>query len=825
MKIKQIYIDKFGPLSEQQYQLTDGFNLFFGPNERGKTMLLDAMIKMLSFKYGIGATIKREFSDIPIRVEEQPQGKIKLLYKGDEFYLPDNNLPEYLDLPKQTFRNLFIIRNSDLSQKMNTSSNKVDFYSSMISHLTGMKNMEIDHSIKNIEGVTQINKKELLFTNNIKQDIEKIQEIKYKNTRQNNYLNDRIENAKALLERIDEFKKQVYEQRLDSIEIELANIEGERDDLIQALRELDLLEEIYRYKFVKDEIKDLENNLDNLEKLSTINKADLDKWHYAEVNIKELTREIDNLDKEISDKTRKKEQVYNDLNKNGEQLKLLKENKDQIDRLDFTVVETLYKDLSRLTTTVNSLKPVSILTIIAFLISFLGTYFFQNFWFISMTTLLFVATGLFLRPSIILAIKKGKFNYELENLNATLAKYSLHSRELPELKNKVQAFYEEYSKIENDFFEAKDIKRKLDLEIDTLLNQKEKNKQKINEYDKEIEKIRRKSFLNDKNDYQTKLQLKVECEKNIEKSHQKLSNIFGDESYYLEDLKNRLLEAFYDLETKYTSLHDDKFIEPNMFEKADLLRRKFDLKDENYLAIRKMVELEKKRLNEKKVQLENMRDEKRNKMETFLYQLKEFGKKSFEIVLPSNEEDKQLLKSPQTLEGLVAIENIVKSFQENKRKEKGLAGMAIRILEKIRTKEEKKVQNLFNKETRVADYFNKITSGMYDQVSFDQNKKTFYTRRHDGKLLNINNLSGGAYDQLYLSIRLAFGEKVLPQKGFFIFDDPFIKADYNRLCNQIKLLMEVCQSGWQVLFFSSKKETKEALDKYIEKNQVNLIEV
>ncbi len=69
----------------------------------------------------------------------------------------------------------------------------------------------------------------------------------------------------------------------------------------------------------------------------------------------------------------------------------------------------------------------------------------------------------------------------------------------------------------------------------------------------------------------------------------------------------------------------------------------------------------------------------------------------------------------------------------------------------------------------------------------------------------IGILAGGAYDQLYFSIRLALAEKILKGKtGFFILDDPFIKSDHKRLAKQMDLLKKISKLGWQIIYFSSK---------------------
>ena len=93
-------------------------------------------------------------------------------------------------------------------------------------------------------------------------------------------------------------------------------------------------------------------------------------------------------------------------------------------------------------------------------------------------------------------------------------------------------------------------------------------------------------------------------------------------------------------------------------------------------------------------------------------------------------------------------------------------------------------------------------------------------------MLAAEKLSGGAYDQLYLSIRIALGEKLLKgRKGFFILDDPLVKADPDRLQEQIETLKKISELEWQVMYFSAKGEIKGALEEDIKKGTINYVEV
>ncbi|HXZ94684.1 MAG TPA: hypothetical protein VEG28_02080, partial [Dehalococcoidia bacterium] len=140
--------------------------------------------------------------------------------------------------------------------------------------------------------------------------------------------------------------------------------------------------------------------------------------------------------------------------------------------------------------------------------------------------------------------------------------------------------------------------------------------------------------------------------------------------------------------------------------------------------------------------------------------------------------------------------------------------------------EREKVSRLFGSDSPISKYFSEITNRLYEEVLFDQETGKIQVKQRDGVILGVEKLSGGAYDQLYLCIRLALGERLLKGgKGFFVLDDPFIKADPVRLQRQIQTLKKISELGWQVVYFSAKGEIKDALKEDINKGTINYVEV
>lgn len=162
------------------------------------------------------------------------------------------------------------------------------------------------------------------------------------------------------------------------------------------------------------------------------------------------------------------------------------------------------------------------------------------------------------------------------------------------------------------------------------------------------------------------------------------------------------------------------------------------------------------------------------------------------------------------------------------RKEDILA--AIKIFEEIEREEEQKISDLFGKDSQISKHFQEITDGIYTEVEYLTNEQIndnrIRVKDRNGKIISAENLSSGEYDQLYLSIRIALGEKLLKgDKGFFIMDDPFIKADTKRLRRQIDILKRIAEHGWQIIYFTAKDEVKNAFEDDIKNNIINYKEI
>ncbi|MEM3871000.1 MAG: AAA family ATPase [Nitrososphaeria archaeon] len=134
MRIKELYIRRYGPLSDVHLRFEKGIQPIFGENESGKTLIVDCIIKMLS-----GGT--RDLGQQINRVEELPEGYLIIEDDGKETKLEKGkSLADYLSIEAEEIRNIFVVREADLKIEEG-------FYEKVTDKITGLRSNEIERII------------------------------------------------------------------------------------------------------------------------------------------------------------------------------------------------------------------------------------------------------------------------------------------------------------------------------------------------------------------------------------------------------------------------------------------------------------------------------------------------------------------------------------------------------------------------------------------------------------------------------------------------------------------------------------------------------
>lgn len=315
---------------------------------------------------------------------------------------------------------------------------------------------------------------------------------------------------------------------------------------------------------------------------------------------------------------------------------------------------------------------------------------------------------------------------------------------------------------------------------------------KIQQAQEKIEKVKIKSKEESLADFTKKLAYKQEVDGLVKQQGSVLASHFGTKG---DELKDNIV--FWEQEISKLEEYKNKARDKEY--------------DEN-----KVTELKNGAAN-----IKSKQQDIETNLRTFRDNMKEIEKKANQTL--QLEDD--YLNCETSLDLRILKDNLQKFIDTNEVNREN-AFSAIEIFETIEIKEKERVSRLFGRESAVSRYMTEITDGLYEQAIFNSEAGKIEVQRKDGVLLPAEKLSGGAYDQLYFSIRLALGEKLLEdKKGFFIMDDPFVKADSERLLRQINVLKKIANLGWQIIYFTVKDEIKNALQEDIQSGAVKYIGV
>jgi len=713
------------------------------------------------------------------RVDENPEGYVIIEDdKGKEIKLPEKgNLTKVADLTPAECRNIFIIRNSDLSIARES-----EFYTNVTDRLTGLRTEEISKIKKKLKELGRLTREDSKADFSDSQNFGKIK--------------SRLNNAERLIQKVLELQEEIKRENFDKLEEEYVRYDENLREIEQQIENLENAGKREKYEKGEEVLHKLKEALGKLKDLEIYNEGDKQLWRDCE--------------KETQTYNKEKEALLTDLKKNEKELKKISQKLREEER-DFRVFDERKKKLD------DEVKPelknyeiksgeltlqerkskffTSIGTISAILlgISLLGLI-------VSPSLLFYILVVLFLISTVVSWIFKFQFVRDrawlagaFERIKLTLSKFGLSAESIKEILSNIQKFDEGHSKKAEELEEIRTDKKVLESDIKKLREERiPEIEKKIENAKNEIDGLRRKSREGSLQEYAKKLKLKQKHEKSLGVQGGILESLFGAKSETLEKNIPSWNGEIKDLEEYKDKAKDIEY-------------------DEKTVS----------GLKEGKEPLEGELIDIKDKMGHFQKDLEEIEREANKII--QLEADYFHCKTSVDLD---AVRNKLQEFiNENGSNKDNVLGV-MKIFEEIEIEEREKVSELFGKDSSISKYFNEITDGFYEEVLFNQEMGEIEVRRKDGVILEAEKLSGGAYDQLYLSIRLALGEKLLKgMKGFFIMDDPFVKADLDRLQRQIEMLKKISELGWQVMYFSAKGEVRDALEEDIKKGAINSVEI
>jgi len=768
MKMKEFSVIRYGPLPNTGRVSLHNFDLFFGKNEDGKTLTIDALVKLL---LGRNTTY---FENID-RVEENPEGYVIVEDdEGKETKLPEKgNLTEMIGLTPSECRNIFVIRNSDLSI-----ADESRFYTNVTDRLTGLRTEEIS-VIKEI--LRELSK---ITPSGAFRDIK------------GEKLKTRIENAIGLAEKVKNLEKEVRKEKFDELEEKSATCSEKTDAIMRKIENLENARRREKYEKGKEGLDKLKETSKKFEGFEIYNEEDQQLWRDCEKDVRTYNERKEALLKDLGQNEKEFKKTSKELREKAKSFRLLDERKKKLDnevKPELKNYEIKSGELALQEGKSRFFTSMGIISAILLGVSLIGAI-------VRTSILFYILVVVFLISTVVSWILRFQFIKSkawlagvFKRIKLTLSRFELKGESIEEILSNIQKFDEKHSK---SVEEIQFIKRRAENLEDKIRELSKRTipdiENKIEKAKEKIEDIRRKSREESLQEYTKKFKLKLKYEESLRQQRSILKNLFGVKGKTLEENISYWDEAVKELEEYKNKAEGAEYEEKTVSK----------LKEGEKLCRKKL-------------------DELQEKMSHFQKRLEETEREGNKIL--QLEADYLHCKTSVDLD---AVRDKLQEFIDRNERSKDTALEAIKIFEEIENEEKEKVSELFGKDSSISKHFNGITDGLYEEVTFNQEVGKIKVRRKDGTILEAEKLSGGAYDQLYLSIRLALGEKLLKgKKGFFIMDDPFVKADPDRLQRQIQTLRKISELGWQVIYFSAKGEVRDALQGDIEEGTINHVEI
>jgi len=613
-------------------------------------------------------------------------------------------------------------------------------------------------------------------------------------------LRRRVEDAKELIVRIETLAEEIRAEGFDELEEESVRHRGEIDRIVQRTENLEDARKRETYEKGKEALHKVTEASEALKDLEIYNDDDEKEWRDCQRDLQNYGVEKEDQLARLEGCKKELEETSRELRDKGRDFQALDERKKELDdtvRPELKTYESKRRELTLKEWRSRLFSSVIRISAPLMAVFSLGAILSRSV--LSWTAFFASLALLSLISTIVALVVVSRFDGERGSLAATFEsiawvahRLDLSADSIEGILANIQQFDEEYSKRSQELEELRGDNKVLENRIEELRETLGKLDQRTRDREETIEELSRKSGEESLQEYTKKLKSKRRWENSLGNATSSLESLFRAEGETLEENVVHWQGAIRDLEEYEDKARDLEY------EEKTLSQFKEDKKSH---------------------------EEELNKLEKTIVR---FQKRLAEIEREANwilQVEADYLHCSTSVD-LQAVRNRLQAFIDEHEGNRDAVLEVASIFEDIESEEKRKVSELFGKGSSISKYFERITGGLYEEVLFSQEAQRIQVRRKDGAVLDVDKLSGGAYDQLYLAIRLGLGEKLLKgAKGFFIMDDPFVKADPDRLERQIDVLRRISESGWQVIYFSAKGEVRNALEEDIDKGVINHVEM
>lgn len=759
MKIQEIRVNRYGPLSNIIYERTKFFTLVYGKNETGKTLLLDALLRLcLSRKRDLN--LFRGWD----RVDYDPDGYVEITRGDETFRLPNEvSLPEVLDIHPEDLRNVLVVRASDLQFPEDA---EPEYYASLTDRLMGIHRESILSIREELEDIGRL-------TNPTSSG-------KLSDDKSYGKIKTKINTAKNLNKDINQIDIDQEGAGPTALEDHLFKKE---EDLEESEEELQLLEHAKKRDEYHSSLKTLEQLKENREQLGElveVNQEQSERWSEYLKTINKSRSELEKEGQELEEyqeqlasiktKHAEDEQRLESFQRKGSVVDELKEEtEDQARKFKFTKGLGEARTIFRLGLIIlGVLLVVSItglilrpeLTLLKILTVVFGFVFFTD--------------GLLL---LAVYIQKARTESSWESLRLKAEQHGFQVDSFEKLLESVESIKEDIDRAQKEYGESGKELSGLRARIDERNRRINKLRETISEAEESIRDLKENTGFSSIKELKERLDQRLRLK---EMNKELITRL--EERYDMTELP--LKEQIQYWENEVTKLEKFSDAAPGI-----------EYQSQKEQELSSTIETLKEEIGKAEEELRGYRRK-----------FEEIAREANGVISPDE------AFPGETVEDMKYIQDNLEEFVNTVEKRKENAIKAIRIFEQIEEEEEEKVKDLFGEDDLASKYFREITNGAYESVEYDPSERALFVKRPNGDSFQAYQLSSGAYDQLYFATRLSLANQILGgEKGFLLLDDPFLAADSTRLAKQLDMLVNRARDGWQIIYFSVKNEVREYL--------------
>lgn len=799
MRLVEYRVDRYGPLSGVAHELDPGIEVVYGPNESGKTLLLEALCRLLE-----PATVDR-FDGID-RVDHEPQGFVDVggvVQGGDDggeagpddgddgvdadggdtvategnpsasvLLDGDGALADHVDVGPQHLQNVFVVRDSDLRIRDHHA-----FYDSVIERLGDIHTAEIEAVRDRLEARGRLTSRRRNIASSAPTD----------------HAGDVRETAAEIRDDLREYVDSAREDDVDALEGELVSVEAELDRVRDEVARLEDARAAAEAAARREDLADYRELSAERERLEVFTREDLDTVAELEREVDRLESTIDGLESELAERTdRATELVARTADLEGE-LRPYDERVGAVERAESALED--FREWRDFAADGSHGRLVAAATGVGGLLA----------------AGLAAATAGGLVTWVLLAIGLAGLALAAWQHRAVAAHQRARDRVLARARDAgfaVETVDDVGPAIGSfhgvrDGLEAELEKREQDLAL--ARERRDETQESLGARREELESARatlemtlHEADVPDVETYRERVERRETVESTLTGVRERLHAAFGTPEWVADDLEGPLdhegpvdHEALADywaaeIDALVADVPDD--VDP-------------DADDPDGLADRRdrLAELE-----VRQAELTDALDTHRSAIERFRDRVDDLDAAPFV--------DERVRLDARSVAGLESLADDLDGVVAAIEGDAAVSRLALSVFDEIYEDEEQKLAGLFAPDGRASSAFEAMTGGRYVAVDYDPEARRLVVETADGDRFPSATLSHATRDQLYLAARLSLGEQLLGgEPGFFLMDDPFLPADRDRLVAGFDTLQGLADAGWQVLYFTAKPEVGETM--------------